>query len=43
LQQQYALILRYYPETLFMEDLNGKMEKVNKELEQFNTTTTLSK
>lgn len=43
LQQQYTLILRYYPETLFMEDLNGKMEKVNKELEQFNTTTTLSK
>ena len=43
LQQQYNLILRYYPETLFMADLNDKMEKVNKELKQFNTTTTLSK
>ena len=43
LQQQYNLILRYYPETLFMVDLNDKMEKVNKELKQFNTTTTLSK
>ena len=43
LEQQYALILRYYPETLFLMNLNSKMEKVNKELEQYNTTTTLSK
>ncbi len=43
LQQQYELILRYYPESLFLKDLNDKIEKVNKELEQYNTTTSLSK
>jgi len=43
LQQQYQLILRYYPETLFLEDLNKKMEVVNATLEELNTTTTLSK
>ena len=32
LKQQYDLILRYYPETLFLEDLNKKMERVNIEL-----------
>ncbi len=31
LQQQYATILRYYPETFFMDELNQKMEVVNKE------------
>jgi len=40
IQQQYDLILRYYPETLFLEDLNQKMERVNTELLQLNTTTT---
>ena len=44
LQQHYDIILRYYPETLFLKDLNEKMEKVNTELEQINKkTTTLSK
>jgi len=43
LQQQYQLILGYYPETLFLEDLNKKMEVVNATLEELNTTTTLSK
>lgn len=44
LQEQYDLILRYYPETLFLVDLDNKMKKVNTELEKFNTTsTTLSK
>lgn len=44
LQQHYDIILRYYPETLFLKDLNEKMEKVNTELEQTNKkTTTLSK
>jgi len=40
IQQQYDLILRYYPETLFLEDLNQKMERVNTELLQLNTKTT---
>ena len=31
LQQQYATILRYYPETFFLEELDQKMEVVNKE------------
>lgn len=38
LKQQYELILRYYPETLFLEDLNKKMEKVNIELQNLNVT-----
>ncbi len=40
LQEQYDLILRYYPETLFLADLDNKMKRVNSELEEFNTTTT---
>jgi len=44
LQEQYNLILRYYPETLFLVDLDNKMKKVNSELEEFKTTNaTLSK
>tara|TARA_A100001015_G_scaffold300765_1_gene386675 strand:- start:9248 stop:10075 length:828 start_codon:yes stop_codon:yes gene_type:complete len=44
LLQQYDIILRYYPETFFLEDLNNKLEKINLELEQFNNTkTNLSK
>ena len=31
LEQQYATILRYYPETFFIEELDRKMEVVNKE------------
>ena len=42
LKQQYDLILRYYPETLFLEDLNKKMERVNIELSNFNLTTKIS-
>ena len=38
LKQQYELILRYYPETLFLEDLNKKMERVNIELSNYNLT-----
>ena len=40
LREQYNLILRYYPETLFLVDLDNKMKRVNSELEEFNTTTT---
>ena len=29
LQQQYNLILRYYPDTVFIQDMNDKMKKVN--------------
>ena len=39
LQQQFNLILRYYPDTIFKEDLDNKMKKINSELEKFNTTT----
>ena len=42
LKQQYELILRYYPETLFLEDLNKKMERVNIELLNFNLKTKIS-
>ncbi|MDG2235344.1 MAG: outer membrane protein assembly factor BamD [Flavobacteriaceae bacterium] len=38
LQQQFNLILRYYPDTIFKEDLDNKMKKINSELEKFNTT-----
>ena len=40
LQQQFNLILRYYPDTVFKEDIDDKMKKINSELEKFNTTTT---
>ncbi len=44
LLDQYDIILRYYPDTFFLDDLNNKMEKINLELEQFNNTkTNLSK
>ena len=29
LKQQYSIILRYYPESLFLEDLDKKMIQVN--------------
>ena len=34
LQKEYDLILRYYPETPFLEDLNRKMDNVNSELKK---------
>ena len=34
LQQQFDIILRYYPETVFLNDLENKMIKVNSELEK---------
>lgn len=39
LQQQFNLILRYYPDSVFKEDIDDKMKKINSELEKFNTTT----
>jgi len=39
LQQQFNLILRYYPDSVFKEDLDDKMKKINSELEKVNTTT----
>ena len=42
LKQEYELILRYYPETLFLEDLNKKMERVNIELSNYNLTINIS-
>jgi len=41
LQQQFNIILRYYPETVFLNDLEIKMIKVNSELEK--TQPTISK
>ena len=42
LKQQFELILRYYPETFFLEDLNKKMDRVNIELSNYNITTKIS-
>ena len=39
LQQQYNLILRYYPDTVFIQDMDDKMKKVNSELEKINIIT----
>lgn len=38
LQQQFKIILRYYPETVFLNDLEIKMIKVNSELEKIQPT-----
>lgn len=38
LQQQFNIILRYYPETVFLNDLEIKMIKVNSELEKIQPT-----
>jgi outer membrane protein assembly factor BamD len=38
LQQQFDIILRYYPETVFLNDLENKMIKVNSELEKIQPT-----
>ena len=40
LVQQYDIILRYYPDTFFLEDLDNKMKKINLELEQFDKIKT---
>lgn len=34
--QQYNTIIRYYPESLFLEDLEKRMSKVNQDLDQIN-------
>jgi outer membrane protein assembly factor BamD len=34
--QQYNTIIRYYPESLFLEDLDKRMTQVNQDLDQFN-------
>ena len=39
LVQQYNTIIRYYPESLFLEDLDRKMLKVNKDLESIEQAT----
>ena len=39
LQKQFDIILRYYPETVFLDDLENKMIKVNSELEKIQPTT----
>ncbi len=36
LVQQYNTILRYYPESLYLEDLDKKMEKINSDIENIN-------
>ena len=38
LQTQLDIILRYYPETVFLNDLENKMIKVNSELEKIQPT-----
>ena len=39
LQKEYDLILKYYPETPFLDDLNKKMDNVNSELKKIKTTS----
>jgi outer membrane protein assembly factor BamD len=36
--QQYNTMIRYYPESLFLEDLDKKMEKVNFDIGLINQT-----
>ena len=44
LKNQYDIILKYYPDTVFINDLNEKIDKVNIELQQLsNTRITLLK
>lgn len=44
LDELYGTILRYYPETLFLEDLDKKMKTVNSEITKIEkNTTTLTK
>jgi hypothetical protein len=38
LVQQYNTMIRYYPESLFLEDLDKKMEKVNFDIGLINQT-----
>ena len=38
LQKQFDIILRYYPETVFLNDLENKIIKVNSELEKIQPT-----
>ena len=40
LQGIYDIITRYYPETLFLEDLDDKMERVAKEISLLENNTT---
>ena len=37
--QQFNTIIRYYPESLFLHDLEKKMEKVNLDIEFINQTS----
>jgi len=39
-KETYIAILRYYPETLFMEDIIEKIEDINKQIEVINKTNT---
>ena len=39
-KETYNAILRYYPETLFMEDVLEKIEDINKQIEAINNTNT---
>ena len=39
-KETYIAILRYYPETLFMEDIVEKIEDINKQIEAINKTNT---
>ena len=45
LSDVYNTLLRYYPETLFLNDLNDKMDQVQGEIKQLETlnTTTITK
>ena len=39
-KETYGAILRYYPETVFMDDVLEKIEDINKQIEAINKTNT---
>jgi outer membrane protein assembly factor BamD len=38
-KEMYSTLLRYYPETLFLSDLDKKMKRINIEIDLMNSTT----
>lgn len=38
-KEMYSTLLRYYPETLFLSDLDKKMKRINSEIDLMNSTT----
>ena len=43
LEDIYSTLLRYYPETLFLDDVDKKMKQVRKEISTLEQPTTTAK